>query len=165
MTIHYRTYRTSDQQQVVDLIIGIQSEEFGVAITVEDQPDLSDIPDFYQQGNGHFWVAIYEDRVVGTIALLDIGKQQLALRKMFVAAAFRGSASGVAQSLLKRSHQWAIEQGVTDIYLGTIDVYQAAMRFYEKNGYNKIKKSNLPQSFPLIAVDNVFYRKHLQYNC
>ncbi|MGJ8663700.1 MAG: GNAT family N-acetyltransferase [Marinicella sp.] len=162
MTVIYRTYQQSDQQQVLDLILGIQQSEFGVAITATDQPDLSNIPSFYQSGNGNFWVAVSEQRVVGTIALLDIGNQQVALRKMFVAVAHRGADKGVAQQLLVRCHDWAREQKVSDIYLGTIDVYKAAMRFYEKNGYHCIDKNELPQSFPLIAVDNVFYRKQFQ---
>lgn len=150
-------FRSRYSQQVSALILRIQQDEFGVAITAEDQPDLQHISTFYQTGNGNFWVALHEGQVFGTIALLDIGNQQVALRKMFVAEAYRGSEKGVAQALLFQCHEWAIEQGVTDIYLGTIDVYQAAMRFYEKNAYHKIAQSSLPASFPLIAVDNVFY--------
>ena len=103
-----------------------------MAITAEDQPDLQNIPDFYQSGNGNFWVAINEGKIIGTIALLDIGNQQVALRKMFVSNAFRGSDKGVAQALLEQCHQWVNVQGFTDIFLGTIYVYKAAMRFYEK---------------------------------
>lgn len=161
MTVNYRKYNSADNQQVLSLILGIQQQEFGVAITAEDQPDLNNIADFYQTGHGNFWVAETAEQVVGTIALLDIGHQQVALRKMFVAEAFRGSEHGVAKMLLMQSHQWAVKQGVTDIYLGTIDVYQAAMRFYEKNAYIQIEKTMLPQGFPLIAVDNVFYRHQL----
>ena len=38
------------------LIVGIQRDEFQIPITLEDQPDLQDIPGFYQQGAGNFWV-------------------------------------------------------------------------------------------------------------
>ena len=155
------TYQRAYKQQVTALILGIQQHEFGVAITAEDQPDLKNIPGFYQTGNGNFWVAVNKGQVIGSIALLDIGHQQVALRKMFVAEPFRGSDKGVAKKLLAQCHQWAFKQGITDIYLGTIDVYQAAMQFYEKNGYQLIDKNNLAQGFPLIAVDNVFYRKRL----
>ena len=155
------TFQTAYQDDVISLILGIQRGEFAVAITAEDQPDLNHIADFYQSANGNFWLAVSDEQVIGTIALLDIGHQQVALRKMFVAEAFRGSDKGVAKALLARCHEWAIEQGVTDIYLGTIDVYQAAMRFYEKNGYQRLDKAYLPPAFPLIAVDNVFYHKQV----
>jgi hypothetical protein len=42
--------------------------------------------------NGNFWVALYEGKVVGNISLLDIGNQQVALRKMFVEKEFQGLA-------------------------------------------------------------------------
>lgn len=58
---------------VINLIVTIQREEFGLAITAEDQPDLRDIPHFYQTGTGNFWIALHQHRVVGSIALLDIG--------------------------------------------------------------------------------------------
>ena len=156
-----RTYRTTDKTTVLDLILHTQVVEFGVAITAADQPDLNDIPSIYQTGNGNFWVATDHEQVIGTLALLDIGHQQVALRKMFVAQAHRGAEKGVAKKLLAESHQWARQQGITDIYLGTIDVYRAALRFYEKNGYHQLDKMDLPPAFPLIAVDNVFYHRQL----
>ena len=82
------------EQQVVGLIVPIQREEFGVAITAEEQPDLLGIPDFYQRGGGNFWLALHGRRVVGTVALLDIGAGQGALRKMFVHRDYRGGPLG-----------------------------------------------------------------------
>ncbi|MEA5595149.1 hypothetical protein [Rivularia sp. UHCC 0363] len=77
-------YHPQYQNQVAELILKIQQQEFGVSITLEDQSDLLNIPDFYQQGNGNFWVALDEDNVVATIAAIDIDNKYLALRKMFV---------------------------------------------------------------------------------
>ncbi len=159
--MNIRTYLDSDQSAVIDLILSIQQQEFGVSITAEDQPDLHDIEHFYQQGTGNFWVAVDAGAVIGTIALIDIGMQAVALRKMFVSPDYRGAKKGVAKALLNACHDWARVQGVRNIYLGTIDVYHAAMRFYEKNGYQAISQSQLPGSFPLIAVDNVFYQLEL----
>ena len=46
---------------------------------------------------------------------------------------------------------------VTRILLGTVDVLVAAHRFYEKNGFVRIDKRDLPAAFPLVAVDTRFY--------
>ena len=51
-----RIFKQTYQQQVIDLIVGIQSGEFGVKITAEDQPDLKDIQSYYQTKSGNFWV-------------------------------------------------------------------------------------------------------------
>jgi hypothetical protein len=47
-------YETAYQAGVVSVIIPIQREEFGLPIALEDQPDLRDIPSFYQTGAGNF---------------------------------------------------------------------------------------------------------------
>ncbi|ALZ75284.1 GNAT family N-acetyltransferase [Rheinheimera sp. F8] len=143
---------------VVSVILPIQQSEFGVPITLDAQPDLLDIPGFYQRNCGNFWVAIHGEHVVGTIGLLDIGNQQAALRKMFVAAAYRGAEQGVAKQLLDELLVWSAKQGIADILLGTTDKFVAAHRFYEKNGFAEVQKSSLPQTFPVMAVDSKFYR-------
>ncbi|PLZ03144.1 GNAT family N-acetyltransferase [Burkholderia sp. WAC0059] len=146
---------------VVDLILPIQQAEFGVPITLADQPDLLDIPGFYRQGSGNFWIALDEGTVVGSIALLDIGDGRAALRKMFVADSHRGAGSGVARRLLQTLIEWCREHGIREIYLGTTEKFLAAHRFYEKHGFLQIEKHALPATFPIVHVDTRFYALRL----
>ncbi|NUT61248.1 GNAT family N-acetyltransferase [Herbaspirillum sp. C9C3] len=155
--IEIQAYRPEHAQGVVDVILPIQQEEFGIPITLEGQPDLKDIAGFYQKGHGNFWVALDGGKVVGTISLLDIGNAQVALRKMFVAASHRGKEHGTAARLLDGAIAWARAQGVRQILLGTTDKFLAAHRFYEKNGFRLIEKSTLPPAFPVMVVDSRFY--------
>lgn len=142
---------------VIDLIVPIQQNEFGVQITLADQPDLNDIPSFYQQGYGGFWVAISNDKVIGTIALIDIGDGLTALRKMFVAADHRGARRGIAAGLLATLLDHARVEGVSGVYLGTTPMMASAHRFYEKNGFQEVPAEDLPENFPVMAVDKRFY--------
>jgi N-acetylglutamate synthase-like GNAT family acetyltransferase len=157
VTIDIACFEPTDRQGVIKLILPIQREEFGFAITLEDQPDLYAIPEFYQTGRGDFWVARKEGKVVGTVGLKDIGSSQAALRKMFVAAPFRGPQFAVASRLLARLLTEADNRGVRDIFLGTTDRFVAAHRFYEKNGFVEIAAGALPASFPRMALDTKFY--------
>lgn len=84
-TIDIQEYTAEYQSRVIRLILQIQQQEYQISITGEDQPDLLEIETFYQKGIGNFWIALADEEVVGTIALLDIGEEQAALRKMFVA--------------------------------------------------------------------------------
>jgi len=153
-----REYQASDQEQVLQLILNIQQQEYDIPITKADQPDLLSIESFYQQGNGNFWVACDGDQVVGTIALLDIGNAQVALRKMFVQAEYRGKVWNTATLLLQQVITWAQQQQITQIYLGTTVQFIAAHRFYEKNGFQEIEVIQLPASFPVMPVDKKFYQ-------
>jgi N-acetylglutamate synthase-like GNAT family acetyltransferase len=151
-------YRDSVWQQVIDLIIGIQQQELGVGITANEQPDLENIHSVYQKGNGNFWIAEEGGTVIGTIALIDIGNSEVALRKMFVHQSYRGKDKGVAAELMNTLLAWCGNKAIKNIYLGTIDTMKAAHRFYEKNGFHQLDKMELPAGFPLMAVDNIFYR-------
>ena len=147
--------------EVGALIVGIQRDEFQIPITLEDQPDLQDIPAFYQHGAGNFWVALSEGKVVGTVALLDLGNSQGALRKMFVHASHRGAAHGVSARLLATLLEWAVTHEVKQVYLGTTEKFLAAHRFYERNGFQQIADNDLPPAFPKMAVDTRFYLRAL----
>lgn len=153
-----REYAKGDEGGVLDVILPIQQQEFGIAITREDQPDLAKIPHFYQQGNGNFWVALDGGQIVGTIALIDIGSGEVALRKMFVKKNYRGGGHGTAAKLLQTLFDWVESRKIPSVYLGTTDKFLAAHRFYEKNGFEKVSRETLPASFPVMKVDTVFYR-------
>ena len=123
-------FHPEHQQGVQDVVLTIQRHEFGIPITLEEQPDLMDIPGFCQCGEGNFWVALAGPEVLGTIALLDIGEGLGVLRKMFVKKAWRGKKYGVAQSLLNTLLNWARDKDFCEIYLGTtVPVNGASDRF------------------------------------
>ena len=149
-------YNDAYRQTVCDLILYIQSKEFGIPITIDQQPDLNDIPRFYQVNGGNFWIAKDNDKIVGTIALLDIGNNQGALRKMFVDEGYRGKE--VAKRLLTTLLSWAKQKAFREIYLGTTEKFVRAQRFYEKNGFFEVDKSDLPAQFPIMNVDVKFYK-------
>ncbi|EUJ21866.1 GNAT family N-acetyltransferase [Listeria aquatica] len=156
-----KSYEEKYCDQLTKLILGVQQDEFGVAITLDDQPDLMDIPGHYFDGKGHFWVALQDDVVIGTIAVLFLENGHAAIRKLFTDANFRGKEYQTGQKLLDALEAFCAENGKNAIYLGTTDKFKAAHRFYEKNGYEEINKTDLPEDFHILAVDSKFYRKNV----
>jgi N-acetylglutamate synthase-like GNAT family acetyltransferase len=155
------SHSASLASRVVELILAIQRDEFGFNIDAEGQPDLLDVANFYQTGAGNFWVALLDGDVVGTIALRDIGKNQGALRKMFVRATHRGKEHGIAARLLERLVLSATGAQVRDVYLGTTEKFVAAHRFYERNGFIQVAAEALPEAFPRMSLDTRFYHRAL----
>ncbi|MRX68587.1 Acetyltransferase (GNAT) family protein [Flavobacterium resistens] len=141
---------------IADLILNIQINEFNVPITREDQPDLFNIQNFYYAGGGGFWGAFINAELVGTIALVKFDEHSAAIRKMFVKKEFRGKEFSIAQKLLETLIEYCKENGIDDLYLGTVAILEAALRFYEKNDFVRIEKESLPEKFPLMKPDNVF---------
>ncbi|MEA5403752.1 GNAT family N-acetyltransferase [Arcicella sp. DC2W] len=159
--IHIQSFENQYTDQVVDLILTIQQKEFQVPITINEQQDLLDIPNFYQQNHGNFWVALHENQVVGSIALIDCGENIGAIRKMFVKKEFRGKEFGIAQKLLDLLTSEAQKAGMTNLYLGTLERLQAAIRFYIRNSFTAIEKQNIPSVFPFMPVDTHFFEKNI----
>jgi putative acetyltransferase len=138
--------------------LNIQQNEFNVPVTISDQPDLLDIEDFYFRKDGNFWVAVENERVIGAIALIDMGNRQSALRKMFVHKDYRGKEKGIGQLLLNTLIGWCWQKDINEVYLGTVEQLHAAKRFYERNGFVKVEKDTLPATFPLMPVDTEFFK-------
>ncbi|WP_158798063.1 GNAT family N-acetyltransferase [Pedobacter sp. L105] len=148
-------------EEVIDIILPIQQLEFNVAITLADQPDLLDIESNYYLTGGGFWGIKIDGELVGTIALIKFDEHAAAIRKMFVKKEFRGKIYGVAQLLLETLITYCQQNDINNLYLGTVDILKAAIRFYEKNGFEAIAKANLPVLFPRMNADNVFYQLNL----
>ncbi|WP_316821236.1 GNAT family N-acetyltransferase [Pedobacter gandavensis] len=147
---------------IIDLVLPIQQIEFQVAITLSDQPDLLDIDNVYYKSGGAFWGATVNKKLVGTIAMIKFDDKSVALRKMFVNKTYRGKELSIAQRLLENLMTHCKNNGIEHLYLGTVPVLQAALRFYERNGFQKMEKSDLPSQFPLMGGDSVFYQLALK---
>jgi GNAT superfamily N-acetyltransferase len=148
-------------EKIINIILPIQQIEFNVPVTLEGQPDLLDIETNYHQTGGNFWGAFHNGELVGTIGIIAIGNNAGALRKMFVRKEYRGKELGIAQLLLDTLIVYCKQNHINAIYLGTVDMLKAAHRFYEKNGFTQLAKTALPQSFPLMGADTIFYELYL----
>jgi len=154
--LEIKTINNTYSKAAIDLILNIQQKEFNVPITIEDQPDLMQIEEFYLASGGNFWGAFINDKLVGTIALVKFDENAAAIRKMFVKKKFRGKEYTIAQKLLEILITYCHENGIEEVYLGTVSILKAALRFYERNHFKIIEKEHLPAKFPLMSADNVF---------
>ncbi len=102
-----------------------------------DDPDLEKIEEIYF-GKGRFWVALEDGRVIGTVAIRDLGEQVATLNRMFVKVDHHGS--GVGQRLFDEAMGFAQEQGFTKVVLNTHELMGRAHRFYERNGFVRVSK-------------------------
>lgn len=148
------TYEEKYKDMAINLILDIQKKE-GIDVGLAKQPDLNSISEFYQKNKGNFWLAIKDNSVLGTIGLISLNNEIGVIRKMFVNEKYRGV--GLSHDLIQTLISYAKTKGLKEIYLGTIDIYKAAQKFYLKEGFQQIKKESLPEIFPLMTVDNVFF--------
>lgn len=111
-----------------------------------ERPDLDNIEKIYQKQNGNFWIALDNNKVVGTIALRNYGNGKGYIKRMAVHKLYRGS--GLAEKLLIELLNFAKKKKYKKIYLDVIKESIAANKFYKKHGFVRILK--IPKIFPKI---------------
>ena len=146
-----------DNDAIRDLTLTILNEEYAMALTLAELPDLVDVYATYcSPGRGQFWVAQQAGQVRGCIGLMRLGRRDFELRRMYVQAAARGQ--GMAQRLLEVALDWSKQNGVGAIFLETNEQWHAAHHIYEKSGFEPITQAQLPPEFPVVRVATGFYR-------
>ena len=143
-----RQFRSIQQRELTDFVLGIQNGEFGLGFKNDEQKDLINTSEFYK--NGGFWIAEVENKIVGCIGLQKLNLNTGVLRKMFVQKELRGKELNIAQKLFEKLKKEAINLGFKKILLDTPSVAEASHRFYKRNDFVEIGKDGIPKeySFP-----------------
>lgn len=149
MNVQIVSYNNKHQADIDQLLESILLE-FDLPARAPKNPLV--LPDAY-------WVAEFNGKAIGTIALFNMKNRSVVLKKMFVSKEFRGK--GISKMLLDTLFKWARENNFARVYLGTMTEFKAAHRFYEKNGFKKIERKNLPRDFPINPVDPLYYTINL----
>ena len=151
------TYKEKYKKGIINLVLEIIKKDYGkINATASSLPDLKNIPEIYLNNNGNFWLALDDDKVIGVVALRDHEKGRGYLKRMYLNEKYRGK--GISQKLLTTLIDFAKNKGYKTIFLGTEEKNIVANKFYQKEGFEQIKK--LPNNLPNFG-DTVFYKLNL----
>lgn len=106
-----------------------------------------------------YWVALDGDKVVGTVGLVLLVSPNAVLKRMMTHRATRGT--GLAAMLLGTATDWGRTQGVQSVYFGTMAQFQAAQKFYAKQGAREVTTGELPSDMEVNPIDSLHYRMDL----
>ncbi|MGG5373261.1 GNAT family N-acetyltransferase [Enterococcus sp. AZ196] len=156
-------YKENSQHlaELVDLINYCQNIEADLDIKMAEQSDVFNIKSYYQDNNGEFWIALKENRVVGSIALLPINNEVVVLKKFFTYPEFRGDPIRLGAQLFETFLQYALNADFNRVVLDTPENEKRSHFFYEKNGFRQIDKEKLDISYPFPDRDSRIYEKYL----
>ena len=149
------TYSGKYDEDIISLILSIQNYETKIDLSLEEQPDLLNIAQSYQKDGGEFWVARSDGKVIGTIGLMLKEKNCAVMKKFFVKKEFRSKKVGLA--LYKKLLEFAKEKKVKYIILDTPGAAKTSHRFYEKAGFYKIDKTQLPVPYSFPDRESILY--------
>lgn len=91
---------------------------------------------------GYIFLAMEDDKVVGTAGLYPESPSVLELVKMTVDPAYRGR--GISKLLLEHCLEQAHQKGAEQIILFSSSKLQAALTLYEKYGFRKVPVVDSP---------------------
>jgi len=155
-----KQYTDEYKNDAIYLILDIQNNEAKVGIPIAEQPDLLDINASYIGNGGNFWIAVVSGHVIGTIGLMKIDADWFVLKKFFVRRDFRSQKVGLA--LYERLLAYAETCGAKHIILDTPAVATKSHAFYERAGFVKIDKSELPVAYEYPDRQSILYKLDLK---
>ena len=159
--ITIRPYEDQDFQAISDLIVNNHKTTTDIPTNHDIQLNSLDITDDYSKGSSGFWVAVADEKVVGSIALLDITNNAAAMQKLVFTEHHWDTETGVASKLFSHLFYEAQMCGIRDIFLGTRADLTDAHRLYEKHGFIRDSTTDLPSRFPIVSIDSHFYHKSI----
>jgi putative acetyltransferase len=133
---------THDDQGAIQSLVFDILRSYGLSPDPQTtDADLFDLKQHYFDRGGHFAVLTDADRIIGTVGLFNLGKGTVELRKMYLAAEYRGR--GLGKRLLEHALSTARALGFRRVTLETASVLQEAISLYEKSGFKPFTPDHL----------------------
>lgn len=139
--IRIRTYQPGDPSLVCYFYYKLYEQQYHFNGTVEKyfiqgMGELFDCP-----GGSQLWVAVKDERIVGSIAIVRKGDHAAQLRWFGVSTEVQGM--GIGSRLMETAMAYCREKHYTDVILWTISILQSARHLYGKHGFHMTEtKSN-----------------------
>lgn len=119
--------------------------------------DMLHIKEKYMDAGGNFWVAKKDGKVADSIGLMMCDDSLAILKKFFVYKPYRGKPYHLGRKLYETLLSFAKSKGVKQIILDTPKNTERAHKFYEKAGFRKIPKEELPIVYDQPYEDSDFF--------
>jgi len=131
-------------QEIIDLVLSCQNDGTRPVVGVDSQPDLLNIQVEYIEKGGKFWIALEDDKVIGTIAFYPYSNKIGVLKKFFVNKKFRGYPNYLGQKLYTVFLEYVKTNNYRTIILDTPNNTKRAHKFYQKAGFKQISYEEMP---------------------
>ncbi|MGH7496055.1 MAG: GNAT family N-acetyltransferase [bacterium] len=121
-----------------------------------EEEQLADPQAHFLDCGGQIFVALHDDNVIGTCAVVPHGVDEFELAKLAVSSEFRGQ--GIARRLVERCIAYVREQGVRRVILVSNSQLKAALRLYESLGFKycalpEVRKYEVADVYMVLDLD------------
>lgn len=159
--IEITRYDDKFKDDVIELILSCQNDGTRPIVGVKEQPDLCSIEESYFGSGGYFWIAVEDEKLAGTIGLMNYGDGVGALKKFFVREEFRGEPVHLGRRLYAELLEFAQNNSFKTIVLDTPKNTESAHKFYEAAGFKCISRDDMPDEYACPYADCDFFMLRL----
>lgn len=157
MMLEIKIFEEDDRDGIIKLVLHCQNDGSRPLVSVDDQPELLCIREKYLESGGCFWVAKENGQVAGSIGLMNCGNGIGVLKKFFVYEDYRGEPHHLGQKLYAELLTFAQKYSFREIILDTPKNTDRAHGFYDRAGFIKISKDDLPIVYDYPYKDSDFF--------
>ena len=125
-------YNKKYEDQLIKLWVDVCVEEFGFE---EWRDGMSKVEEeLYEK----IWIAVIDNKVVGSIAYIDKGDNIAEIKRVYVYAEHRGT--GISQQFMEMLIEELEEKGYEEVILETWSKFNRGINFYIKNKFQLVEK-------------------------
>jgi putative acetyltransferase len=124
---------SEEYQEVVKEFVIAAHEEFGFPYNQDLDADLENPSIFYKDRGGVLYLLLDGTRLIGTVAVKNLGDGAAELKRMYLNKMYRGQ--GLGQRLLDHALVFCRERSFKRVVLDTNIQQVDAQKFYGRNGF------------------------------
>ncbi|NQX64213.1 hypothetical protein [Paenibacillus qinlingensis] len=144
-------------EEVVELILSFQHNEFTVNRMNDEVPDNLDYQTRNVYDGRNLWVTLKVKKRGNTVEQLNT-HDIFHVKKLFIYIENQGIELSFKQEVFDVILEYAWQQGATTIYLDTPSIAKKSLHFFEKNGLIAITKHDLPIRYDYPDRNSLFHR-------
>jgi GNAT superfamily N-acetyltransferase len=127
-----RSYKKSDLDDVLRLFD--EGRLSGTVMANDTAADIDNIPEAYlEDANSHFWVAQYEDQLVGMVGVARESQNRAEIRRLRVEPTYKGQ--GIAVKLMEEALTFCRHHGYLKVVLDTSLEQTAATEIFDRSAF------------------------------
>ncbi len=159
--VNYRKIEAADDAKIAKIIrINLEKLHLNLPGTAYFDPELDHLSDYYssEPDKRIYFIALDENgKVIGGVGIAEFdGIEDCAeLQKLYLDDSVKGK--GYGKDLMRIAEDWAKAAGYKELYLETHTNLSAALKLYEKSGFQRVEKPCSTQH----STMNRFYLKNL----
>ncbi len=154
--IEIRKIRKGEEKPAKELIESVMGGEFPGATQSYPADDLNSLHDHYGGLGEAFFVAVDNDKVVGTVAVKKDDERNALLRRIMVNPNYRKQRIGY--KLMQKAIQFCLEVGYQEIVFRATEDMKAAGKLCQDNGFQE--KARIPVGGNALVMYKLFLKEN-----